>query len=65
MKKKIAALIAAVLMLTCACALADDVVTAESLLAGNGLRPVWSAATTCANTRSITTRTARCTTITT
>lgn len=38
MKKKIAALIAAILMLTCACALADDVVTAESLLAGNGLK---------------------------
>ena len=38
MKKKIVALIAAILMLTCACALADDVVTAESLLAGNGLK---------------------------
>ena len=38
MKKLTACVLAALLMLTCVCALADDTVTAEGLLNGNGLR---------------------------
>ena len=38
MKKLTACVLAALLMLTCVCAFADDTVTAEELLNGNGLR---------------------------